>query len=143
MENERDTTLIELAAGIVQSYVSNNQMQPDQVPEFLDQVHSRLSRLENGRDRAEAGEVEAALPEPPVKPRNSVRKADVVCLECGKSFKTLKRHLRAEHGLSEQEYKQRWGLPSDMKLVAKNYSARRSDMAKQIGLGARSKSENG
>lgn len=133
--NEYDTTLIELASGIVESYVSNNQMQPDQVPDFLGRVHAKLATLQGA---GEGGGAEP-LPEPPVKPQNSVRKNDVVCLECGRTFKTLKRHLRTDHGLEEADYKERWSLPKGMKLVAKDYSARRSQMAQQIGLGARRK----
>lgn len=133
MTDENDTTLIELASGIVESYVSNNQMQPDQVPDFLGRIHTKLVALQ----KATNGEGAPALPEPPVKPQNSVRKNDVVCLECGKTFKTLKRHLRSDHGLEEADYKARWGLPKDMKLVAKDYSAKRSQMAQQIGLGSK------
>jgi len=133
-ENENNTALIELAAGIVESYVSNNQMQPDQVPDFLASVHTRLQSLQAGSSAAAD-----QRPEPPVKPKNSVRKNDVVCLECGKTYKTLKRHLRTDHGMEESEYKSRWELPARMSLVAKDYSAKRAAMAKKIGLGKKGK----
>lgn len=137
MDDEKpDTTLIKLASGIVESYVSNNQMQPDQVPELLESLHSRLAKLQSGSMPSDTVKSTGdELPSPPVKPNNSVRKNDVICLQCGKSYKTLKRHLRTEHGMEEQDYKKRWGLPATMKLVAKDYSARRSQMATQIGLG--------
>jgi len=133
-----DTTLIELTAGVVQSYLNNNQMQPDQVPQLMHQVHDKFVQLQ-GLGAAESASVvaESGRPrhDPPVKPRNSVRKNEVVCLECGKAYRTLKRHIRTEHGLEESEYKTRWDLPASLKLVAKSYSEQRSQMAKQIGLG--------
>jgi predicted transcriptional regulator len=116
-------------------------MQPDQVPNLMQQVHDKFIQLQGGTVPSEASSsAEAAGPqhEPPVKPRNSVRKNDVVCLECGKTFKTLKRHIRSVHGMDENAYKARWDLPDSMKLVAKNYSEQRSQMAKDLGLGEKS-----
>ena len=133
-----DATLIELTAGVVQSYLNNNQMQPDQVPQLMEQVHHKFTQLQGGTASAEASTgAEATGPqhEPPVKPKNSVRKNEVVCLECGKTYKTLKRHLRTEHGLEESDYKARWDLPKNFKLVAKSYSEQRSQMAKDLRLG--------
>ena len=131
-----DTILIELTAGVVQSYLNNNQVQPDQVPQLLQQVHDKFTQLQGGSDTADAStEAEGPQHAPPVKPKNSVRKNEVVCLECGKTYKTLKRHLRTEHGLEEADYKARWELPASMKLVAKSYSEQRSQMAKDLGLG--------
>jgi predicted transcriptional regulator len=133
-----DTTLIELTAGVVQSYFNNNQMQPDQVPQLMQQVHDKFIQLQGGTAGAEASnpaETTGPQHEPPVKPKNSVRKNDVVCLECGKTYKTLKRHIRTEHGLEESGYKARWDLPASMKLVAKSYSEQRSQMARDLGLG--------
>ena len=131
-----DTILIELTAGIVQSYLNNNQVQPDQVPQLLQQVHDKFTQLQSGSTTADVTTA-AKGPQhtPPVKPKNSVRKNEVVCLECGKTYKTLKRHLRTEHGLEESDYKARWALPASMKLVAKSYSEQRSQMAKDLGLG--------
>ena len=132
-----DTTLIELTAAVVQSYLNNNQMQPDQVPTLMQQVHEKFIQLQGGSASADVANASETTPqhEPPVKPKNSVRKNDVVCLECGKTYKTLKRHLRTEHGLEEADYKARWDLPASMKLVAKSYSEQRSQMAKDLGLG--------
>ncbi len=141
VETFADTTLVELTAGVVQSYLNNNQMQPDQVPNLMQQIHDKFAQLQGGQAVAEmSGASATATPqhEPPVKPRNSVRKNDVVCLECGKTYKTLKRHLRTEHGLEEADYKARWDLPASMKLVAKSYSEQRSQMAKDLGLGEKS-----
>ena len=133
-DTEQDTTLIELAVGIVESYVSNNQMQPDQVPVFLANVHAGLPALHSG-----AAGTTGTRPEPPVKPQNSVRKNDVVCLECGQTFKTLKRHLRTDHDMDDRDYKARWDLPANLSLVAKDYSAKRSQMARKLGLGKKAK----
>ena len=133
-----DTTLIELTSGVVQSYLNNNQMQPDQVPHLMQQVHDKFVQLQGGSVTSHTSTPAETTPPqhaPPVKPRNSVRKNDVVCLECGKTYKTLRRHIRTEHGMEEGEYKARWDLPASMKLVAKSYSEQRSQMAKDIGLG--------
>jgi predicted transcriptional regulator len=112
-------------------------MQPDQVPQLMQQVHDKFVYLQGGTADGEASAANETGPqhEPPVKPKNSVRKNEVVCLECGKTYKTLKRHIRTEHDLDEAAYKARWDLPASMKLVAKAYSERRSAMAKEIGLG--------
>ena len=137
----QDTHLIEITAGVVQSYLNNNQMQPDQVPVLMQQVHDKFVQLQNGQaaaDTSSGADTSGPQHEPPVKPRNSVRKNDVVCLECGKTYKTLKRHIRTEHGMEESEYKARWELPASMKLVAKSYSEQRSQMAKDLGLGEKS-----
>ncbi|MBK1669532.1 hypothetical protein CKO28_15945 [Rhodovibrio sodomensis] len=134
-----DTTLIELTAGVVQSYLNNNQMQPDQVPQVMQQIHDKFAQLQGGHGGAEAATASTSPQhEPPVRPKNSVRKNEVVCLECGKTYKTLKRHLRTEHGLEESDYKARWDLPKNFKLVAKSYSEQRSQMAKDLGLGEKS-----
>ena len=141
-EQDQDTTLIGLTAGIVQSYLNNNQMQPDQVPSLMQQVHDKFAQLHGHHPAADGstpGEAAGPQHEPPVKPRNSVRKNGVICLECGKTFKTLRRHIRTEHGLEEADYKERWELPKNLKLVAKSYSEQRSQMAKQIGLGEQAK----
>ena len=140
----QDTTLIELTAGIVQSYVASNQVQPDQVPDLLGNIYIKLTNLQHGNTPGsaptEASTAVAALHTPPVKPQNSISKNKVVCLECGKTYKTLKRHLSTEHGLDEATYKERWGLAKGTKLVAKEYSQRRSKMAYTIGLGNKAKS---
>jgi predicted transcriptional regulator len=138
VDTSPDPTLVELTAGVVQSYLNNNQMQPDQVPQLMQQVHDKFIQLQGGTAGAEASSPApdtSPQHEPPVKPKNSVRKNDVVCLECGKTYKTLKRHLRTEHGLEESDYKARWDLPKNFKLVAKSYSEQRSQMAKDLRLG--------
>ena len=138
VDTSPETTLIELTAGVVQSYLNNNQMQPDQVPDLMQRVHDKFAQLQGGTAMSATSTAAATTGpqhEPPVKPKNSVRRNEVICLECGKTYKMLKRHLRTEHGLAESDYKARWDLPASMKLVAKSYSERRSQLAREIGLG--------
>jgi predicted transcriptional regulator len=118
-------------ARIVSSYVQHHQLGPEQLVELIRQVHRALASLGH-----------AALPiveprQPAVPIRQSVRPEYVVCLECGFRAKILRRHLRVEHGLSVDEYRARWNLRFDHPVIAPAYSQRRSEMAKELGLGRR------
>ena len=129
-ETMEQDNLIELTAEIVSAYVSNNSVASADITSLISDVHSALSRTANG----------AAEPEPePQKPAVSVRKSItpdyIVCLEDGKKFKSLKRHLRTHYDLTPEEYREKWGLPSDYPMVAPNYAKARSNLAKQMGLG--------
>ena len=118
-------------ARIVSSYVRSHQLGPDQLVELIVAVHHALAAL---------GQAAPPLPEarkPAVPIRRSVQPDYVVCLECGFRAQTLRRHLRAEHGLSVDEYRARWNLRSDHPVVAPAYSQRRSVVAKEMGLGRR------
>ena len=110
---------------IVAAHVSRNTVPVDQVPALINDIHQTLAGL---------GVEEPDLT-PAVPIKRSVRKATIVCLECGKVGKTLKRHLSTAHGLGVKEYRERWKLPKDYPMVAPNYAAQRSAMAKKIGLG--------
>ena len=121
--------LIALTAGIVSAHVSNNDVAIDQVSTLILKVYDALFALE-----AETV-VGATLLEPAVSIRASVRPDHVICLECGKKMKVLKRHLAADHSLTIGEYRQRWGLSADHALVAPNYAAQRAELAKKVGLG--------
>ena len=112
---------------IVASYVSNNSLDVDEVGPLIQSVYASLS----GRDVP----AKDPRPDPAVPIRLSVKKDHIVCLEDGRKMKTLKRHLRTEHKLTPDEYRARWGLSDDYPMVAPNYAAQRSDMAKKIGLG--------
>lgn len=121
---------IELAADIVSAYVSNNSVSANDLPSLIGDVHSALIRVSGG-----AVEVSSELPKPAVSVKKSITPGHLVCLEDGKNFKSLKRHLRTQHNMSPEEYREKWGLQSDYPMVAPNYATARSELAKQIGLG--------
>ncbi len=122
--------LTELAAEIVSAFVANNSVAVGDLPKLISEVHTALQQTVTG-----GAPKEAPKQEPAVSIRRSVQPDHIVCLEDGKHFKSLKRHLAAEHNMSPQEYRQKWGLPRDYPMVAPNYAASRSEMAKKIGLG--------
>jgi predicted transcriptional regulator len=122
--------LIELAADIVSAYVSNNVVAAPDLSQVIIDVHAALRFIANGEAQANAGPQE-----PAVSPKRSVTPDHIICLEDGMKFKSLKRHLRIHHDLSPEEYRGKWGLSADYPIVAPNYSAARSALAKKIGLG--------
>ena len=121
-------------ARIVSSYVRHHQLGPEELVELIKQVHRALASL--GQDALPM--VEPRQPAVPI--RQSVRPEYVVCLECGFRAKTLRRHLRVEHGLSVDEYRARWNLQFDHPVIAPAYSQRRAAVAKEIGLGRQRRS---
>lgn len=122
-------TLITLTSDIVAAHVSNNNVAVEDVPQLIASVFGALSGL------GEEASAPKTLPEPAVSIRTSVKKDHIVCLECGKKMKMLKRHLSTEHGMTPEEYRARWNLGPDYPLVAPNYADTRRDLAKKIGLG--------
>ena len=132
MENlneESNETLITLTSEIVAAHVSNNDVAPDQVPELITTIYGALRGL--GQEQ----EKEEPRPDPAVPIRSSVKPDYIVCLEDGKKLKMLKRYLRTNFDMSPEDYRQRWGLPSDYPMVAPNYAEKRRELAKKIGLG--------
>ncbi|TGQ66638.1 MAG: transcriptional regulator [Mesorhizobium sp.] len=129
MSNIEDKTIIELTADIVSAYVGNNPLPASGLPDLIASVSASVRKL--------GGVVVAESPSlvPAVNPKKSVFPDYIVCLEDGKKFKSLKRHLRTDYGLSPDEYRAKWSLPSDYPMVAPNYSATRSALAKSTGLG--------
>lgn len=121
--------LITHTTDIVVSYVSNNSLGADEVSSLIQNVYGTLAGLGND------GAVAEARPEPAVSVRSSVKKDHIVCLEDGKKMKMLKRHLMTDHGMTPEEYRARWNLPSDYPMVAPDYAEKRRDLAKKIGLG--------
>ncbi|HEX3441955.1 MAG TPA: MucR family transcriptional regulator [Pseudolabrys sp.] len=121
---------IELTAEIVSAYVSNNTVAAGDIPGLINQVHAALTRVSGSP-------VEA--PSEPLKPAVSLKKSItpeyIVCLEDGKKFKSLKRHLRTQYNMTPEQYREKWGLNPDYPMVAPNYAAARSELAKQMGLG--------
>ena len=127
-ENNVAVDFIELAADIVSAYVSNNTVAAGELPSLIGQVYSALQHT--------AGAAPAAEPLNPAVPiRKSVMPDHIVCLEDGKKFKSLRRHLRTHYNLTPDEYRAKWGLPADYPMVAPNYAASRSELAKKMGLG--------
>jgi predicted transcriptional regulator len=122
--------LLRLGAEIVSAYVSRNAVSADAVPDIIRTVHHALE----GLSRAAPTTVEER-PKPAVPISRSVQHDYIVCLEDGKKLKMLKRYLRSRYDMSPDDYRRRWGLPADYPMVAPAYAARRSDFAKQIGLG--------
>ncbi len=118
-------TTLGLAAHLATSYIENNQVTPAEIPALIGSVHAALTRLESGKE----------IRAPAVPIGKSVKRNEVICLECGNGHKMLKRHLSAAHGLSDEEYRAKWELERDYPLVAPNYAKQRSEMAKKIGLG--------
>lgn len=127
-----DTGLAELTAKIVSAYVSNNELAAGELPNIIRETHSALARA--------AGlsiETDKEGPKPKVPIKKSVTNDYIICLEDGKKFKSLKRHLRTHYNLSPDEYRERWKLPHDYPMVAPNYARERSNLAKRMGLGTR------
>src|SRR5579863_4490238 len=121
---------VELAAEIVSAYVSNNSVPATDLPALLADVHAAIVRVSTG---AAAPAPEAAKPAVP--PKKSITSDYIICLEDGRKFKSLKRHLRTQYNLSPEEYREKWGLASDYPMVAPAYAKARSALAKQMGLG--------
>ncbi|MCP2670249.1 MucR family transcriptional regulator [Maricaulaceae bacterium EIL42A08] len=121
--------LLRMTTDIVASFLTHNSVPAENVPEMIKSVHATMKEISG---------VEAK-PEPKAKPAVPVSKSVtddyIVCLEDGKKLKMLKRYLRSQFDMSPDEYRRKWGLPADYPMVAPNYSKRRSDFAKQIGLG--------
>ena len=131
MNEEHDgTDLIDLAADIVSAYVSNNTVASNDIPALINQVHSALLKVSIGETPASSEPLRPAVPV-----KRSINPDFLVCLEDGKKFKSLKRHLRSQYDLSPEQYREKWGLPADYPMVAPNYAAARSALAKKMGLG--------
>ena len=124
--------LTSLTADIVSAYVAHNALTSDKLPEFIGSVYGALSRAS-----VQSIEPEKVELKPAIAIKKSVTPEYIICLEDGKKFKSLKRHLRTHYDLSPEDYREKWGLPRDYPMVAPSYAAARSDLAKNIGLGRR------
>ena len=136
-DTTQDTNFVELATEIVSAYVSNHNVATGDLAGLIRDVHTALQQSAHG-----TSEPEPAPLEPAVAVKKSVQSDYIVCLEDGKKFKSLKRHLRTDHNLSPEEYRAKWGLSRDYPMVAPNYAASRSELAKKMGLG-RGRQANG
>ena len=126
-----EDTLLTLTADIVAAHVSNNSVAVNDLPNLIQNVHSALAGISS------SGSAPEAKPEPKVSIRASVKPEYIVCLEDGKKQKMLKRHLMTNHGMTPDEYRQKWGLAADYPMVAPNYAEQRRALAKSIGLGTK------
>jgi predicted transcriptional regulator len=134
---DRHGELVKKTAAIVAAYVRGNPVSAADLPQLIASVFASLQSLANGA---------AALPAPELAPAVSIKKSvtpeHIVCLEDGKKFKSLKRHLRTRYGLTPEAYRAKWGLPADYPMVAPNYARARSDLAKKMGLGVKPRDED-
>jgi predicted transcriptional regulator len=124
------SVLIDLTADIVSAYVSHNNISPGQLPELIANVSAALKGQLPGPAQPEPEPQKPAVPI-----RRSVQPDEITCLECGKTFKSIRRHLSNAHGLEPDEYRQKWGLARDYPMTAPNYAEKRSALAKSLGLG--------
>lgn len=130
---EAKRNLVGLTAEIVAAYVSKNTVTQAELPKLIAEVHRALSGAESHPPaREELTEIK-----PAVTVKKSLTADYLICLEDGKKFKSLKRHLRSHYNLSPEQYREKWGLPADYPMVAPNYAQARSSLAKRMGLGQR------
>ncbi len=133
MSEEAETTIhMELAAHIVSAYVSNNTIAATALPTLIHDVYAALDRLAQGEEEMVVEQIKPAVPL-----KRSITPDFIICLEDGKKFKSLKRHLRTQYNLTPEQYREKWGLPPDYPMVAPNYALARSALARQMGLGQR------
>ena len=132
-----EDTLLTLTADIVAAHVSNNSVAVNDLPNLIQNVHAALTGISGQSSTPEA------RPEPKVPVRSSVKPDYIVCLEDGKRQKMLKRHLMTNHGMTPDQYRQKWGLAADYPMVAPNYAEQRRTLAKSIGLGTKRRRTRG
>ena len=126
--DDSNEDVLGLTSQIVSAHVSHNTVAPDALPSLIQEVYRTLVNI--GKQPAQTEK-----PTPAIPVKQSVRQDRIICLEDGKSFSMLKRHLMTDHKLTPQQYREKWDLPRDYPMVAPNYAKRRSDFAKKIGLG--------
>ncbi|WP_186393935.1 MULTISPECIES: MucR family transcriptional regulator [unclassified Pannonibacter] len=129
-----DANLIDLTAEIVSAYVSNNTVAATELPGLINEVYGALQRTSGAQVEPEPEPLKPAVPV-----KKSVMPDYIICLEDGKKFKSLKRHLRTHYDMTPEEYREKWDLPADYPMVAPNYAAARSELAKKMGLGQQRK----
>lgn len=132
MSGESKQRNIGLTVDIVAAFVGNNSVPVEDLPALIASVNAALNGLEQPDVPARAA------PEPAINPKKSITPNFIVCLEDGKQFRSLRRHLGSRHGITPEAYRAKWGLPADYPMTAPNYAAKRSELAKLFGLGVRS-----
>ncbi|TPM34287.1 MucR family transcriptional regulator [Mesorhizobium sp. B2-3-4] len=126
--------IIAITADIVSSYVSNNPVPAADLPDFIGKIHASIRAISDGVVDGRPDEIRFAVPV-----KKSVTPDFIICLEDGRRFKSLKRHIETNYGLTPDQYRKKWNLPSSYPMVAPNYSATRSKLAKSMGLGRKAK----
>jgi len=132
-EQSKPNEILELTTSIVAAHVSNNVVAVQDLPKLIREVYTSLSQVQQG------GQESQERPTPAVPIKKSVTPDYIICLEDGKKLKMLKRHLKTVYDMTPEEYREKWGLPSDYPMVAPNYAKQRSRLAKEIGLGTRAR----
>jgi predicted transcriptional regulator len=130
MTNSPAKGFIDLTAEIVSAYVGNNSTPASELPALIGQIHAALVRVSEGQVPAAPAPAKPAVPV-----KKSLTAEYIVCLEDGKKFKSLKRHLRSKYNMTPEQYRDKWNLPADYPMVAPNYAVTRSALAKKMGLG--------
>ncbi len=127
---EEKSSIVDMTTDIVAAYVGNNVVSIADLPALIQSIHRALTGVVAG------GEVKEVAPKEPAVPlKRSITPDFLICLEDGRKFKSLKRHLRTKYNMSPEDYRAKWGLPKEYPMVAPNYARARSDLAKQMGLG--------
>lgn len=130
LEEKNQNEIIEFTAEIITAYVSNNSVSANELPSLIAEIHASLAGL-----LMDSPIIPVEKPTPAVSVKKSLTDDYLICLEDGKKFKSLKRHLMTHYGMTPEDYRAKWDLPSDYPMVAPNYAATRSNLAKQMGLG--------
>lgn len=133
MTENQNTEFLAMTADLVSAYVSNNPVPAQELPALIAQVHQSLFSLQGEATPAEE------VRQPAVNPKKSVFNDYIICLEDGKKYKSLKRHISVHYGLTPDQYREKWSLPRDYPMVAPGYAAARSELAKRMGLGRQRK----
>ncbi len=131
---ERNNDIIVYVSEIVAAYVSNHEMSQESLPGFIQLVYRSLKHIESNNFFNTSDRLVPAVPI-----EDSIQPDYIVCLEDGKKFKMLKRHLKTVYNMTPDQYRERWGLPIDYPMTSPNYSFRRHNIARSIGLGSRKK----
>jgi predicted transcriptional regulator len=136
-DNSVELNLIDLTSDIVSAYVGNNTVASGDLPNLISEVHNALHKTITASQEPEPEPLKPAVPI-----KKSVTKDFIICLEDGKQFKSLKRHIRTHYGLTPEEYREKWGLDADYPMVAPSYAEARSALAKKMGLGQQRKGKS-
>src|SRR5687767_5689933 len=137
-EDTGNGEFVGLTASIVSAYVSNNSVAAGDIPALINQVHAALLRVSSGQGQSQSEPLK-----PAIAVKRSITPDYIICLEDGKKFKSLKRHLRTQYNMTPEQYREKWGLAVDYPMVAPNYAKARSELAKEMGLGQQRRKRRG